>query len=391
VLYTIKGAREFHRGLKADPDTVAARALGDFTLEVELVQPNSYFLQKLRDLAFLPIPRHCVAQHGPAWNEPGKLVSNGLFFVQDWQPGQSMRLRRNPHYHGEFPGNLEAVDIKLVPDTRSSEVLAMYTQGEVDVMDLGPETLPNRHHFPGEYIQQQANAIFYLGVNILRSPLDNRRVRRALGLAIDKQALTEQALRGWLAPATGGFIPPGIPGHSPEISLPYDPDQARRLLAQAGFPNERDFPILTLIIHHNNRAAGEYLQRQWADVLKVELQIRTTKDLGALFKLAKETDLFWAGFYPFGMGDPEPFLGEGIFNHPFFSDWDHPGYNRALKEARQCQGQQQRLQFYQQADRILIDEAVVLPLGYLLEHWLAKPWVRNWDYLNLRRVILEPH
>jgi oligopeptide transport system substrate-binding protein len=318
-------------------------------------------------------------------------VSNGPFFVQDWQPGQSMRLRRNPHFQGEFPGNLEAVDIKLVPDMRSKEVLAMYARDEVDVMNLGTETLPDRHNFPGEYIMKQGGGVYYLGANFLHQPLDDRRVRRALGLAIDKQALAGQALHGWLAPATGGFVPPGVPGHTPGIGLPYDAEQARRLLAQAGFPDGRDFPSLTLAIPYNNRAAGEYLQRQWADILKVELQIRTTKDFGALFGIAKETNLFWTGWYPYTTADPESFLGEGIFDHTVFSKWDHPDYHHMLEKARQCQDQQQRLRFYQQADRILNDEAVIIPLAYMLEHWLAKPWVRNWDYLNLSRVILEAH
>jgi ABC-type oligopeptide transport system substrate-binding subunit len=382
LLYAIKGAREFRQGLETNPETVAVHAKDEFTLEVELVQPNSFFLQSLKSPSFLPMPKHIVERYGPAWTEPGNLVTNGPFGVEEWRPGMSMRLRRNSHYYGEFPGNLEMVDIKLVQDVRSREMLAMYVRDELDFIDLGLQILGDRHNFPGEYLQRQNGEFFYLQVNFMRSPMDDRRVRRALGLAIDKQALVDQAYQGLISPASGGFVPPGFPGHSPGIGLPYDPDRARRLLAQAGFANGSDFPGITLAVMGHHLPTGEYLQRQWADILNIGVEIKTVSEFGAFYSLSNESDLSWYPVHTTG-GDPESFLGEGLI--------DHAGFHHVLAEARRCQDQQQRLQIYQQADRLLIDEAVALPLAYGMEHSLVKPWVRNWDFWNLHQVILEPH
>ncbi|MFN2195214.1 MAG: ABC transporter substrate-binding protein, partial [Anaerolineales bacterium] len=364
ALFAIIGAQEFCQGLETDPETVAVRAIDDFILEVELEKPNSVFLQSLKGMAFLPMPRQCVLRYGPAWSESGKMISNGPFIMEDWQPGKSIRLRRNPQYGGEFPGNLETVEINLVQDVRSQQVLAMYTRNELDCVELGRETFTQRHDYPGEYIQKEHSAVFFLGVNCLRPLMGDRRVRRALALAIDKKELADQAYRDWVSPASGGFVPPGIPGHAPGIGLPFDPDRARDLLAQAGFPEGRNFPTLKILILINHLATGEYLQKQWADILQVSSKIIVIRDWDAQYRLSGESDMTWSGYESIENKDPDEFLGKFTVG----KDWDHFGYFQTLAKARQCQDQQARLKLYQQADRLLIDEAVIIPLTYGMYH-----------------------
>jgi oligopeptide transport system substrate-binding protein len=122
LLYDIKGARTYHLGEISDPDQVGVRAIDPLTLEVELEGPASYFLHLLTRL--YPVPQHVVEVYGPTWTDPDNLVSNGPFLLESYLPGESITLFRNSAYHGRFPGNLEAVEVKLnLPNT---EALARY-------------------------------------------------------------------------------------------------------------------------------------------------------------------------------------------------------------------------------------------------------------------------
>jgi ABC-type oligopeptide transport system substrate-binding subunit len=230
-LYDVKRARPFHRG-EAGWEEVGVRALDKVTLMVELEGPTGYFLHLL---ASYPVPRLVVEAQGQAWTEVGSIVTNGPFRLEAWRRGESISLARNPRYHGRFGGNIERVE--LLFRRGGTE---MYKSDNLDVLDLQHLPLPARDHarqqHARDYFTAPHLATYYVGFNVSRSPFDDRRVRRAFALATDRETLADVALRGYVAPGTGGFIPPGMPGHSAGIGLSYDPEGARKLLAEAGLP-----------------------------------------------------------------------------------------------------------------------------------------------------------
>ncbi|HYF63764.1 MAG TPA: ABC transporter substrate-binding protein, partial [Herpetosiphonaceae bacterium] len=213
------------------------------------------------------------------------------------------------------------------------------------------------------------------------------RVRQALALAIDKDALVDQALNGWQTPAWGGFVPPSMPGHMPGISLPCDPERARGLLAEAGFPGGAGFPAVEAMLGANRSLIGEYLSAQWARVLGIDVRWETVISSRFFIHVhERQPQLFlmsWTADYH----DPDNFLRVGLSQR---SPWSHPRYSRLIEEARRTIDQERRLALFQQADELLMQHVPIIPLHYSRSHDLVKPWLLTGDYPWKNWTIL-PH
>jgi oligopeptide transport system substrate-binding protein len=399
LLYDVKGARGFHQGDASDPDSVGVWALDEVTLVVELEEPTGYFLQLLAYSATYPVPRHVVEAHGEAWTEVGKIITNGPFRLEAWQRGESMVLMRNPAYHGRFRGNVERVELSSWFADPSAQ-LELYEADGLDILNL--EGLPPskrdraRQRHAGEYVSVPWLFTDYMGFDVSRPPFSDPRVRRAFALAVDRETLTDVVLRGYAAPATGGFIPPGMPGHSAGIGLPYDPNQARQLLAEAGYPDGDGFPVVEALTGRGYLALqSEYLQAQWRENLGVEITWETMEPaMTFLDQLRREPShvflLGWIADYP----DPDNFLRASDIRR--YTGWQNAAYDRLMEEARRVTDQGERMKLYRQADRILVEEAAIMPLTYGRLSMLVKPCVRKYPTSAIsasfwKDVIIEPH
>ncbi len=396
ALYDIKNARAFHRGELTDPGQVGVQALDPVTLVVELEGPTSYFLQLLTHNATYPLPRHVVEMYGHAWTDPAHLVTNGPFKLESWQPGQVITLARNFDYRGAATGNVARVELRFLAE-RSAEI-TKYDADEIDISALwfltGPEIERVRQRHADDYLAGPMLNTHYIGFNLSRPPFNDRRVRRAFAMAIDKETLAHMVLGGYAFPASGGFVPVGMPGHSPGIGLPYDPDQARLLLAEAGYPGGRQFPALEWLSIPGTDRVMEYLQAQWAENLGVKLTSRAVPEKLFFDKLRQApAQLFrigWKADYP----DPDNFLRASTFRQE--TRWSNETYDRLVEQARRLTNQAERMALYRQADRILVEEAVIIPYLYLQRHQLIKPWVSRYPTSPLKAsfwkdVVIEPH
>jgi ABC-type oligopeptide transport system substrate-binding subunit/DNA-binding SARP family transcriptional activator len=400
LLYDIKGAKAFHRGDASDPGQIGVRAPDERTLTVELEAPTGYFLHLLRHTKTYPVPRHVVEADGAGWTGVGVIITNGPFRLETWhRGGEVMLLSRNPWYHGRFKGNVQRVELSLLADP--SAQVEMYEDDRLDILPLGRLPLPERaraqQRHVGEYVLGTEPATQYIAFDVSRPPFDDLRVRRAFALATDRETLADVTLRGCYAPGTGGFVPPGIPGHSPGIGLPYDPQQARQLLSQAGYPGGNGFPVVEWVVSNARSPYAEYLQTQWREDLGVELTWEAMELTAFLDRLCREPPeppnlhvVGWSADYP----DPDIFLRVGF---PWENTrWRNAGYERLVEEARHLTDHEERMRLYGRADRIAIEEAAIVPLTY--DRWplLVKPWVRKFRASDTRRwfckdVIIEPH
>jgi oligopeptide transport system substrate-binding protein len=406
LLYDVKGARAFHRGEVADSDCVGVQALDEVTLVVELDEPTAYFLHLLACTPTYPVPRHAVEAHGQAWTEVGAnstelgIVTNGPFRLEAWQPGESLALAHDPQYHGRLRGNLRRVELAILADSSAGQ--KAYEADELDILDMTffpPVEIDRvRRQHAGEYVSLPRFFTSYVAFCLSRTPFDDPRVRRALALATDRERLADVTLRGYGSPATGGFVPPRMPGHTAGIGLPYDPEQARQFLADAGYPGGQGFPAVDLMMHSDflSPVVSEYLQGQWQEDLGIETRSEAVEWEEFLERLQTAPPHMliwgWVADYP----DPDNFLRLGMSHILPYTQWDNGDYKRLVEEARRITDQDERMELYRQADKILVEEAPVLPLAYMRSHLLVKPWVRKLsmsaiNYWLWRDVVIEPH
>ncbi len=396
LLYEIKGARAFHHGEQPGPGELGLWTPDDRTLVVELERPTGHFPYLLAHHVSFPLPRHIVETHGEAWATAGTLVTNGPFQLMAWQPGQALVLVRNPRYHGSPSGNVERIELSLLSD--ASTHLQKYKDDELDVFDIG--ALPPserdwvRQKYAGDYVSTPSLGTTYAGFDVSRPPFDNLDVRRALILATDREYLTGVVMKGYHFPGTGGLIPPGMPGHSPEIGLPHDPEQARAALTKAGYGAGRGLGPVNLLTFRSLTPYAEGLVSHWRQVLGIEIEWEAVEYGVFVERMNQEPPhMFlsgWTADYP----DPDNFLRVSPIRR--YTRWQDRTYVELVQAARQVGSQGERLKLYKQADEILVREAVVMPLAYMRRHLLVKQWIKRLPTSPIKHwfwkdVVMEAH
>ena len=405
-MYDVLGARAYHEGRLTDPEQVGVCALDDRTLVVRLEAPASYFLHILALAIALPVPRHCVNVYGKDWIAADKIVSNGPFVLESFQPGQQIVLARSPTYHGSFTGNLKRVEVCLQPVSDWQSRIEMYRSGLLDVLDISghPQELIETvsTSLASDYITAPRPGTSGFGFNVCQPPFSDVRVRQAFAMALDRDLLWHSVFgRHWPRPQ-GGLVPPGIPGHSPDLGHPYDPDHARQLLAEAGYPDGRGFPEVQVLTFNTPIATSitQWFVDQLREHLGVTLNYRTLPfpDYWRIIIGQRSADLpcLWL---PWGSGYPDPDSSlrwihvTCIQRH---TGWQNADFERFIEEARHLTDHAARLRLYKQADAIIIQEAPVIPAYYSAAHFLVKPWVKRYPIppigaLSWKDVIIEAH
>lgn len=317
-------------------------AKDDHTLVVELVAPTPYFLELTAFYPSYPVPRWVLERKDNAsdWFLPGKIVGNGAFNLATWRVGDRIRLERSPTYWDKAQVGLASVD--LLPVENQTTALNLYLTGEVDwlpsntyPMDLAPDLKSRADFYSGP-----ALIVYYYRINCTRKPFDDVRVRKAINLAIDRQQITRDVLTLGQQPARH-MVPPGTRGYQPPPSaIRYDVAEARRLLAQAGFPEGRGFPKFGIL--YNTMEAHKKLAEVIADQLRRNLNLnvaaynqewqsyqQSTRSLD--YDIARGA---WVGDYE----DPNTFLDLWITNGGNNqTGWGNLVYDRLLESAADVQ------------------------------------------------------
>jgi ABC-type oligopeptide transport system substrate-binding subunit/DNA-binding SARP family transcriptional activator len=397
LFYAIRGAKNYQQAKVLDPELIGIRVVGDFTLVVELEHPASHFPYVLGITCALPC--HKVEDFGSAWAEPANIVTCGPFKIESWDYGKSAILVRNPNYFGESTGNLSRVE--LVGVVEPSEALELYEVGALDTVRF--RTLQVRKGkginqlYPGELLSYPVLATNFIAVQVSRRPFDNSQIRRAFAKTIDRRSLANLVLEGNVLSATGGFVPPGMPGYSPGIGISFDVKKAQEYLAQSGFPNGRGFPRVSLLAGPNiDVRVTDFLREQWQKHLNVEIQVSTGEDDRSYIDVVHDRDYDltlngWLADYP----DPSNYL-DPDFALMQFSGWQTDIYRRIVEEAQRCTSPVERMNLYSKADRMLVTEAAIIPVFYPRSFRLLKPWIRRfpissmWDYY-WKDVVIDPH
>lgn len=397
ILYDIKGAQAYHRGQENNPESVGVNAIDENTLVVLLESPSSYFLQLLSLPITMAVPRQAIESHGSDWTEPDKIITNGPFQIHTWLPEELLVLERYPDYHGRFKGNLTQIQFPITP---VKTYLDLYERDALDTMfpDEGSveECIRAIQLHPDEYLTEPSPGVLYLTFDVTKPPFDDANVRQALALAIDRKTLVSTSVKGIYFPATGGFVPPGIPGHVPGIASPYDPNLAGEKLAQSGYPGGEGFPDIEFLVSHGHNPGNVMglFVKQWAEILQIQISIKLSDFNTVLHRISNNPPQMWAMGWTADYPDPDNYLRVGTWLR--YSGWRHREYESLVNDARRMTDQEQRMAMYRQAERILVEEMPSIPISYGRSHYLIKPWVTTWPSSIVKGpifkdIIIEPH
>jgi oligopeptide transport system substrate-binding protein len=389
MLYFLKGAEDFNKGITKDFSTVGVEVVDDETLRLTLRGPTPYFRQILKHFTWTAVPRHIVLKHGKIdqrgnpWTRPENIVGNGPYQMKSWRRNDHIEVERNPYYWDAE--NVTLNGVRFLPITNLFTEGRMFRDDQLH-MTYGatPEVvdLMKKKH-PEELRQEPYVGTLFYRCNTTRPYLADPRVRRALSYAIDRKALCENVFRGFtpasaMTPAMGGYQPPHLAG--------FDPEKARELLAEAGYPNGKGLPRLKILIASRETAAtvAQAIQAMWRETLGVEVEIEN-KEWNAYIIAMQELDYDvasagWIGDYL----DPLTFLemwtpGNGNNN----TGWDNPRFADLLKQSFQDADGTHRYKLLHQAETLLLEEAPVLVIANHARNYLIHPSVQGWHPLLL--------
>jgi len=380
LLFPIRHARAYRQGELRDPERLGVRALDDLTLEVELEHPCSFFLHLMAHPVARPVPSHLIARAEGAWCQPEVLVTNGAFQVERWDQQGCLALARSWTYRGAWPGNVDRVVLHLgVEHAVKQEKWRLYQENRLDVFTmrwgLSPEEMAFiRREYADQLISTPNFFVRFLAFNIRSKPFDDPRVRQAFAHAVDRQVVA-CLMGGDLRPASGGMLPPGMPGHTEGLSPAFDPAQARRLMDAAGYPGGRGLPDLTFMAFPGSEAAGEYMATMWRRLLGVAVTLQVLP-LDVYMQRLQEgpwPELFLAGWvadYP----DPDSLLRVPAISER--TGWQDREYEQLIAQAMGLRRPEERWRLYRQADARLMEQLPIFPLAYSCWSILRKPWVR---------------
>ncbi|MEX2310406.1 MAG: peptide ABC transporter substrate-binding protein [Pirellulales bacterium] len=367
---------------------VGVRVVDDNTLELQLINPTPFFLDLLAFYPLSPVHQGCLEKHGsPEWTRPENIVTNGAYRMTERRIRDRVRLVRSDNYWDRANVRLQVIDALSV-DARTT-AFNLYETDMVDWVTVPPAEVlrellklnPRRNDLNPA---PQLTTYFYL-LNTTRVPLDDVRVRQALSLAIDRDEITRVATGAGEFPAYS-LVPLSLPGYQQQKCEPYNPDRARRILAEAGYREGRGFPRVE--IHYNtdqqHQAVAELVRKQWQRELGIVVSLRN-EEWGSAQNTQQQMGFFisrrsWGGDYL----DPNTFLDmyvtAGENNNTGFSN---PEYDRLIAEAAREPDTGKRMEMLQQAERILMDQLPIIPLYFYVSRNMVKPFVRGF-YNNLQ-------
>ncbi|MBI3887038.1 MAG: peptide ABC transporter substrate-binding protein [Opitutae bacterium] len=401
----VAGAADFAAGRSKDFAQVGIRALDARTLRVELNQPAPYLPFLTGSFSWYPVHRATVEKHGPAaapytgWTKPGHIVTNGPFTLADWKPGQEIIVRKNPLYWDAARVRLQEIHFHLIENNETEE--RAFRTGQLHLTEFVPASKLRPYHDREPQLLQIAPFFmtYFYGFNTTRPPFNDGRVRRAFSLALDREKLALTQSFQNVRPATGQ-VPPGSDGYvyDGEYRLRFDPAEARRLLAAAGYPDGKNFPSTDLTFDTNGRhqLIAEVLQQMWQQNLGVHLNLANVE--GKVFhaeRLRKAYDLGragWVGDYLDPHAFLSVFLSTGGQNVTGFANAD---YDRLVRAALGERDHAKRLALYRAAEDLLLREQPILPLFFDTSRHLVSPAVKGrypnlLDYHPYQGMWLEP-
>ncbi|WP_298328006.1 ABC transporter substrate-binding protein [Asticcacaulis sp.] len=387
VAYSLKSIRNAMEVINGNlPGTALAVSAPDArSVRFELAYPDPSFLEALSTQAAFPVPRHIVDQKGDAWAQTGTFISNGAYRLLEAVPNSHVRLERNPFFHDASAVMTDLVTYYPLDDNATA--LKRYRGGELDVLsDFPLESLPQlRRDFPDEIRITPAIGLQAVMVNTRKPPLNDVRVRRALSLLLDRDAIADKLLQSGERGAYS-YTPPHLTGYAPPRIEGANMDRAERvkkataLAAEAGIT--KDKPIRLVFRYTTNRQSKRVAIAIASMLREIGVTVELVNTESRVTLRDYKAGNFDLAMYQFSnaISDPieflEPMLGrDGYLN---LSGYNDPAFDALLTRARQTQNPAQRADLLAQAEMLALAAVPYLPLYHIASRSLVSPKIKGW-------------
>lgn len=379
-LRDVVGARDYWQGNTTELPT-GYRAIDEFTFEVTLIEPRNFFPDVLVHPTTFVIKAADVAAGTPEtpWYLTTKAFS-GPFMVQSYEERQSLVLTRN-EYHPSQP-SLETISYRLVDDPQTQFLL--YQNNEVDVTPLGIADADNVKNqdptYRGELVEQPIwwldNLYFRQGL----APFDDERVRRAFAMAVDTQSIIQVVERGLYQPMNGIYHPELDVYTENQPSLSFDPAAAQAELEQSSYGGAGGLPPVSFWITGEEPTGTESrrasaLQEMWRQNLGVEVEIRVVPTYEEMLESDVQLVIGGEGMQYIDAANAVSYLRCDSSSN--IAQFCNEAWEGMVEEAATTPDEARKLELYQEAERVVLEQSALLPLWRRVNYFLVKPYVRN--------------
>ncbi len=388
--FVIKNAKKFYNNEIPFTD-VGIKAIDELTLEFTLEYPCPYFLSLLMQAAAYPLHRNTLKRFNgeftrdPTWTRIQDFVSNGPFSLKSWKIGEKIEVARNEYYWNREQVKLNGIIFKPISDPATEE--RAFRRGQLHITENVPYAkIKEYHHKKDEQLKIHPYlGTFYYIFNTQVKPLDDVRVRKALNLALQRDTLMGNDLFCIKHRSAFQLVPENCCGFHCINPVKEDAELARKLLAEAGYPNGKGFPKLSLIFNttEGQMYLGSAIQEMWkkelnidVDTINLEWKVYLSRRREKNFQIARGG---WVGDY----NDPTTFLDlwrENNCNN--YTYWHNRNFDNLLDSAAQINNISERMQLLQQAESLILEEVPLVPIHSSATSHLLHPSVKNW-YTNL--------
>ncbi len=384
MLYPIKNAEAINKKKITGLENLGIAAPDPQTVVITLERVCAYFLDLCCFETLMPVHRATVEKHKDQWIRPEHIVNNGPFVLKEWKPREHLILERNPKYWNAAQVRLTRIRALTIDD--NDVAYNKYLAGECDWIRTVPVPRIDEIKRHPDYFAFPYLGSYFYRVNTTKSPFNDLRVRKAFALSIDREVICRDVTKAGEIPA-GGHVPPGIPGYASIEGLKFDRKEARRLLAEAGFPEGKGFPKVDLLYNtsESHKQIAEAIVQMWKENLGVTVGLYNTEWKVYLdnvdhlnYQIARAG---WIGDYT----DPNTFLDmfvtDGGNNN---TGWSNPRYDGLIAQAANEPDPKKRMDQFREAERILCQEELpILPIYYYVNKGMIRATVQGW-YPNIR-------
>lgn len=384
-LFYIKNGEEYNSG-KVSADEVAIKVIDDKTLQVTLIAPTGYFLELLSFYTYYPVNKNVATQNPDWYKNASTYVSNGPFYLAEWNHNENIVIKKFPDYYESDLIKLEEIHFAIIADENT--MWQMYQAGELDfAYPLPADVIPTLVDNP-EYSSPPDLSTYYYNINTTLPGLKNKKVRKALALAIDREAIVNYVTQGGQLPASS-LTPPGIPDVSGDfkentgVLYSYDPETAKQLLAEGLAEEGLDSLSVTILYNQSttHKAVAEAVQQMWKEILGinvelevVEFQVKLDREVALDYEVSRAG---WIGDYIDPMTFMDMFVTGGGNNN---TGWSNAEYDRLIAQAKSTADNSIRMANMHKAEEILADEMPIIPIYYYTKPQMLKSYVKGVYY-----------